>query len=211
MNLFSTIAHFFQNGGIFMYPILVLLILGLAIIIERAYFITRARRENRILWDRLVPLVNQGDYAAAEQLAADSDTAIGRVLGGGIARARAPGATRDSIETVMDESLMEVTPQLEQRTPFLAVFANVATLMGLLGTIVGLIEGFGAVSTIDAAQKADDLSHAVSVALNCTAFGLLVAIPFLLVHAWLQSRTDSLIDNIETAAVKFMNSLSLSR
>lgn len=211
MNLFSTIAHFFQNGGIFMYPILVLLILGIAIIVERAYFITRARRENRILWDRLVPLVNQGDYAAAEQLAADSDTAIGRVLGGGIARARAPGATRESIETTMDESLMEVTPQLEQRTPFLAVFANVATLMGLLGTIVGLIEGFGAVSTVDAAQKADELSHAVSVALNCTAFGLLVAIPFLLVHAWLQSRTDNLIDNIETAAVKFMNSLSLSR
>lgn len=209
MDLLRTLAHFFQNGGIFMYPILALLIVGLAIIVERMIYVGKAWRENHTLWEKLMPLVNAGDYAAAERLAADSSTAIGRVLGYGIARARTAGSTREQVEMAMEESLMEVTPQLERRTHYLAVFANVATLMGLLGTIVGLIDGFAAVSSIDAAEKASQLSEAVSIALNCTAFGLIVAIPFLLVHSWLTARTDQLVDSIEMAAVKFINSLGL--
>jgi biopolymer transport protein ExbB/TolQ len=104
---------------------------------------------------------------------------------------------------------MEVTPQLERRTHYLATFANVATLLGLLGTIIGLIHGFGALADVNPAQKQDLLSGAVSEAMNCTAFGLMVAIPFLLIHSWLQSVTDSLVDQIEMAAVKFLNSLGL--
>ncbi len=110
----------------------------------------------------------------------------------------------------MEEGLMEVTPQLERRTHYLAVFANVATLLGLLGTIIGLIHGFAALSGVSPAEKQDQLSQAVSIAMNCTAFGLMVAVPFMLIHAWLQSMTDELVDSLEMASVKFLNSLGLN-
>ena len=83
----------------------------------------------------------------------------------------------------MEESLMEVMPRLEKRTHYLATFANLATLLGLLGTIIGLIRAFTAVSAANPAEKADLLSASISVAMNTTAFGLMVAIPLLLIHA----------------------------
>ncbi len=205
---FATIANFFQEGGAFMYPILALLAMGLAITVERMIYLKRANTETRTLWSKLLPLINEGKYADAEAIAAESTTAIGRVLGYGLARSHG-AKKRSQVERAMEESLMEVTPQLERRTHYLATFANVATLLGLLGTIIGLIHGFGALSDVNPAQKQDLLSAAVSEAMNCTAFGLLVAIPFLLIHAWLQSVTDSLVDHIEMAAVKFLNSLGL--
>ena len=208
MDLFATVTRFFQNGGVFMYPILAVLVLGLAIAIERFTYLRRAYGENRSLWSKLLPMVNAGQYAEAEQLAESSSTAIGRVLGYGIARSRGH-ASREEVERAMEESLMEVTPQLERRTHYLATFANVATLLGLLGTIIGLIHGFSALSGISPSEKQDQLSEAVSVAMNCTAFGLMVAIPFLLIHAWLVSMTDELVDSLEMAAVKFLNSLGL--
>lgn len=210
MDFFSPVLRFFQNGGAFMYPILVVLVLGLAIAIERFIYLRRAHGESRNLWGRLLPLVNAGKYDEAEQLASSSTTAIGRVLGYGIARSR--GTTqREDVELAMEESLMEVTPQLERRTHYLATFANVATLLGLLGTIIGLIHGFAAVSDINPSQKQDQLSASVSIAMNCTAFGLMTAIPFLLIHAWLVSMTDELVDNLEMASVKFLNSLGLKK
>ncbi|GAC1621702.1 MAG: MotA/TolQ/ExbB proton channel family protein [Nevskia sp.] len=210
MEFFATVIRFFQNGGEFMYPILVVLALGLAITVERFIYLRRAYGENRSLWAQLMPLVNSGKHDEAEQLAAQSTTAIGRVLGHGIARSRG-ATTREDVELAMEESLMEVTPQLERRTHYLATFANVATLLGLLGTIIGLIHGFAAVSDINPSQKQDQLSASVSVAMNCTAFGLMVAIPFLLIHAWLVSMTDELVDSLEMASVKFLNSLGLKK
>ena len=208
MDIVVSIIRFFHNGGPFMYPILVVFGLGLAITIERLLYLRRAKSETRILWAKMLPLVNGGQYEDAEKLASESATAIGRVLGYGIARSRA-NATRSEVELAMEESLMEATPQLERRTRYLATFANIATLLGLLGTIIGLIQAFAALSDISPAQKQDQLSAAVSVAMSCTAFGLMVAIPFLLLHAWLQGITDDLIDNLEIAAVKFLNSLGL--
>ncbi len=207
MDLFATVTRFFQNGGVFMYPILIILVLGVAIVIDRFIYLHRAKFENRSLWTRMMPLVNEGRYEDAELLATASSTAIGRVLGYGLARSRG-SATRDEIEAAMEETLMEVTPLLERRTHYLATFANVATLLGLLGTIIGLIHGFSAVSNINPAQKADQLSASVSIAMNCTAFGLMVAIPFTLLHAWLQSITDELVDSVEMAAVKFLNAFA---
>lgn len=210
MEFFATVIRFFQNGGEFMYPIAVVLALGLAIAVERFIYLRRAYGENRSLWAELMPLVNAGKHEEAERLATQSTTAIGRVLGHGIARARG-ASTREDVELAMEESLMEITPQLERRTHYLATFANVATLLGLLGTIIGLIHGFAAVSDINPSQKQDQLSASVSIAMNCTAFGLMVAIPFLLIHAWLVSMTDELVDSLEMASVKFLNSLGLSK
>jgi len=204
----NTVHNFFHAGGLFMYPILIILGLGIAIAIERVTYLRKANAETRNVWGQLLPLINSGSLDKAQIIASTSATAIGRVLGLGLARST-NAKKRAPVERAMSESLMEITPQLERRTHYLATFANVATLIGLLGTITGLIHGFGALSDANPAQKQDLLSSAVSEAMNCTAFGLSVAIPFLLIHSWLQSQTDSLVEDIEMAAVKFLNSLGL--
>ena len=103
---------------------------------------------------------------------------------------------------------MEILPQLEKRTHYLATLANVATLLGLLGTVSGLIHAFGAVATVNPAEKANLLSASISEAMNCTAFGLMTAVPILIVHAFLQTKTIALRDSMETAAIRFLNALA---
>ncbi len=207
MDSYGTIVRFFQDGGIFMYPILLILALGASIAIERYLYLSRSIGMNRRTWEQLMPLVRAGDYPKALSLTADSKAAIGRILNYGLARS-AGARRRDDIETAMEEGLMEVVPRLERRTHYIATFANIATLLGLLGTIIGLINAFTAVSNADPATKADLLSASISVAMNTTAFGLMVAIPLLLVYSVLQSKTTTLIDSLEMASVKFINMLT---
>jgi len=115
---------------------------------------------------------------------------------------------RDDIEKAMDESLLEVIPRIEKRTHYLSSLANVGLLIGLLGTITGLIGAFSAVATANPAEKASLLAAAISVAMNNTASGLAVAITLLLAHMFLESKTTSLIDSLEIASVKFLNSIT---
>jgi biopolymer transport protein ExbB len=208
MTFLNPVVHFFQAGGIFMYPIAVLLILGAAIAIERLRFLSRSNRENRDLWARMVPLMNKHDYAAAEKLAQESPSAMGKVIAYAFAHSRAT-RQRAAVEMAIEESLMEVTSLLEKRTHYLAVFANVATLVGLLGTISGLIQAFAAIASLNLAEKTDVLSASIAEALNCTAFGLVTAVPLLLIHSWLTTRTGEMVDSVEMASVKFLNSLKL--
>jgi biopolymer transport protein ExbB/TolQ len=116
--------------------------------------------------------------------------------------------SREDIEYAMEEGLLETLPRLEKRTPYLATLANISTLLGLLGTIIGLIAAFTAVASADPAQKASLLSASISVAMNTTAFGLMSAIPMLLVHSILQTKTNELVDSFEMAGVKVMNMIS---
>lgn len=205
--MFSTIVRFMQEGGAFMYPIALVLLLGLAIAIERWLYLTRMRMSNQSLWKQLEPLLASGNFRQAAQLSSQSTSGIGQILNYGLARIQG-ARRRDDIEKAMDESLMGIVPRLERRTHYLASFANVATLLGLLGTIVGLIQAFQAVGAANPAEKADLLSASISVAMNTTAFGLIVAIPLLMVHSVLQSKTTALIDNLELASVKFLNSVT---
>ena len=117
------------------------------------------------------------------------------------------GRDRNEIETAMEEGMMEVIPNLEKRTHYLATLANVAMLLGLLGTVSGLIEAFGAVAHAEPSQKAELLSAAIAVGMNATAFGRGTAIPMMLLYSFLQSKTTSLVDSLEMAAVKFLNML----
>lgn len=107
--------------------------------------------------------------------------------------------------------MMEVVPRLEKRTHYLSSFANIATLLGLLGTIIGLIQAFQAVANANPAEKADLLSASISVAMNTTAFGLIVAIPLLLLHSVLQTKTTEIVDSLEMASVKFLNTVTERR
>jgi biopolymer transport protein ExbB len=104
--------------------------------------------------------------------------------------------------------MMEIIPQLEKRTPYVALFASIATLLGLLGTIMGLIEAFTAVANANPAEKADLLSASISVAMNTTAFGLMVAIPLLITSTVLVAKTGEIIDSLEMASVKALNVFS---
>lgn len=207
MDLFSNILQFLGNGGPFMYPIGLVLLLGLAITIERWLFLSQAQRDNSSMWRKLQPLVASGDVEKAGEMAASSNSAIGKVLALGLSRAHGRNS-RQEMESAMEESLLEVTPLLEKRTHYLATFANIATLLGLLGTIIGLIQGFSAVANVNPAEKADLLSASISIAMNTTAFGLMVAIPLLLLHTVLATKTNELIDSLEMASVKFVNALA---
>jgi biopolymer transport protein ExbB/TolQ len=210
MNIFGTIARFFQDGGHFMYPIAVVLVLGVAIAVERYIYLTVVRAKNRSLWQQLEPMLQQGNFRQAAQVSSQSDSAIGQILSYGLARVQG-ARRRDDIEKAMEESLMGIVPKLEKRTHYLATFANLATLLGLLGTVIGLIAAFGAVATVNPAEKANLLSASISVAMNCTAFGLMTAVPLLVIHAVLQTKTTELIDSLEMASVKFLNAITERR
>ena len=202
--MYNSIVSFFQDGGPFMYPIVVVLAIGLAIALERYIYLTVSKANNRRMMSKIMPLLQRGDYKQVFALTSKSNHAVSRMLSMGLSRYKS-ASNRDDIETAMEESMMEVLPRLEKRTHYLATFANIATLLGLLGTIIGLIRAFTAVAQVDPALKAEILSTSISVAMNTTAFGLIVAIPLLLIHAVLQTKTTEIVDSLEMAVVKFVN------
>lgn len=207
MEFVDTIVRFFVAGGPFMFPILLVAAVGTAIAIERYVTLTRVSATNRRVWSQVQPALIDGDFDKAREMTSQDDSAICQLLSMGLARQGAV-RRREDIEIAMDESMIEITPQLEKRTHYLATFANLATLLGLLGTVSGLIHAFGAVATVNPADKANLLSASISEAMNCTAFGLMTAVPIVLAHAFLQTKTSELIAGLEMAFVKFLNALS---
>jgi len=207
MEIYSSLVTFFQAGGLFMYPIVVVLALGVAIALERYVYLTAARATNQRIWKQVMPLLMNGNYTQAVAVTEKSKAALSRILRYGLDRAD-HARRRDDVEVAMEEGLMETVPRLEKRTHYLATFANIATLLGLLGTIMGLIQAFTAVANANPAEKADMLSASISVAMNTTAFGLMAAIPLLLIYTVLQTKTTELVDSLEMASVKFLNILT---
>jgi biopolymer transport protein ExbB len=203
----ASIAAFFQKGGLFMYPILFVFLAGMGIALERWIQLGRIRGMNRKMWNVLHPMLAEGDLEKARDIIDKDKSTISQMLGMGLARQGAV-RRREDIEIAMEESMMEIIPQLEKRTPYVALLSNIATLLGLLGTIMGLIAAFTAVANANPAEKADLLSASISVAMNTTAFGLMSAIPLLLFHAKLTSTTGQIIDSLEMASVKALNTIS---
>ena len=207
MDIYFGLMGFFIKGGVFMAPIAIVGALAAAIAVERYITITRLVITNRRVWEDVEPSLSNGEFDAAREKTSKSDTIVARLLGVGLSRL---GAVRriEDMEKALRANLMEVIPYLEKRTHYLATFANLATLLGLLGTVIGLIHAFGAVATVNPAEKANLLSASISVAMNCTAFGLMTAVPILFVHAFLQTKTTELIDSLEMASVKFLNAIA---
>ena len=204
MNTYSTVVKFFQDSGVFIYPSLLIMAVGLAIALERFFYLSNARRSNRNTWDELLPLLRGGKFQEAFAVASQSNAAIGRIVNHGLSRVKS-ARRREDIDAAMEEGMMEIVPRLEKRTHYIATFANVITLVGLLGTIIGLIKAFTAVAQVNPAEKAELLSASISIAMNNTAFALMVAIPFLLIHAFLQARTSEIVDGLEAAKISFLN------
>ena len=208
MDLYVTLVRFFQEGGAFMYPIAAVMAVGLAIALERWFYLVNQTRINRRDFQQILPLLREQRSRELADFVAGASSPMSRIVSDGLAR-RTGSRRRADIEYAMEEGLLEVLPRIERRTGYLATFANIATLLGLLGTIIGLIAAFTAVANADPAEKASLLSQSISIAMNTTAFGLIVAIPLLLVHSVLQSKTSQIVESLEIAMVKFLNLMDL--
>ena len=207
MEYFYSIVKFFTSGGVFMLPIVLTGAIAIAITLERYITLATMGARNRRTWARFESVLTSGEFDKARELMSKDDSSLARVLNMGLALQGAV-RRRDDVEKALQESMMEVVPQLEKRTHYLATLANVSTLLGLLGTVSGLIHAFSAVATVNPAEKANLLAASISEAMNCTALGLVTAVPILIVHAFLQSKTTGLSDGLETAAIRFLNALA---
>ena len=207
MDIFFSIVSFFSSGGVFMYPILIVFAVGVAVSVERFVTLSMVTSKNQVVWEKVQPLLANGDFEGARELTSQDESTISQVLNMGLSLQGAV-RRREDIEIAMEESMMEIVPRLEKRTPYVALASSIATLLGLLGTIMGLIQAFTAVANANPAEKADLLSASISVAMNTTAFGLMVAIPLLITHAVLTSKTGDIIDSLEMASVKALNVFS---
>ena len=207
MDFIYSIVGFFVTGGPFMYPILIVFAFGAAIAVERYITLSIVTTRNQSVWTQVQPALAEGDFERARELTSDDDSTISRLLSMGLDRQGAV-RRREDIEIAMEESMMEIIPQLEKRTPYVALASNIATLLGLLGTIMGLIEAFTAVANANPAEKADLLSASISVAMNTTAFGLIVAIPLLVTNQVLMAKTSEIVDSLEMASLKALNVIS---
>jgi len=207
MDFFYSITGFFVTGGPFMYPILIVFAVGAAIAVERFITLTAVTHRNQSAWSDIEPVLSEGDFSKARDMTDGDDSTISRLLSLGLARQGAV-RRREDIEIAMEEGMMEIIPQLEKNTPYVALASSIATLLGLLGTIMGLIQAFTAVANANPAEKADLLSASISVAMNTTAFGLMVAIPLLVTSTVLTAKTGAIVDSLEMASVKALNVIS---
>ncbi len=207
MDFIYSIIGFFVTGGPFMYPILIVFAVGTAIAVERYVTLTMVTAKNQSAWSKVQPALMNGDFDQAREMTTNDDSTISQLLSMGLARQGAV-RRREDIEIAMEEGMMEIIPQLEKRTPYVGLASSIATLLGLLGTIMGLIQAFTAVANANPAEKADLLSASISVAMNTTAFGLMVAIPLLVTSSILTSKAGAIIDSLEMASVKALNVIS---
>ena len=210
VTFYNEVTQFFSQGGAFLWPIAVVLAIGLAISVERWLYLAREKQRNSNTFDKFLPLLRTNDMEKMALFARDHEAPVSRIIGCGLDMMKV-SRLRADIENAMGEGLLEAMPRLEVRTGYLAMLANVATLLGLLGTIIGLIMAFTAVADADPAEKSRLLSQSISVAMYTTAFGLIAAIPLLVVHAILQNKTSSIVKSIEMAAAKFLNVMTLNR
>lgn len=200
-------------GWVFMWALLVTAAFMVAIAFERAYYIWVKSNINAPKFMAEVRrLVTAGKYSQALQLCdALKDKALPRVVSAGLRQVSATG-TDDfrAIQNSVDEGTLEVIPKLQERTGFLAMIGNVSTLIGLMGTIYGLILAFSAVSQAgyDAAQKSAFLAAGISTAMNTTLTGLAIAVPAILIYTFLHNKTLKIIDEIDEHTVKLINLLT---
>jgi biopolymer transport protein ExbB len=209
-SMFGTLAKHYHEGGFMMHPILVSLVVALALIIDRVivlYFKAAIDKESFVRG--LKKHVFSGDLDKAISFcASQKKTPLVSVVKAGLINV--PKGEAD-VQAAMDEATLRESPRLEARTGYLAMIGNVATLLGLLGTIVGLISAFGAVANANPADKATILASSISEAMNCTAFGLLTAIPALVAYSLLQGRTQHMIEDINESTVSVLNLIVANR
>src|SRR5499426_71927 len=193
MTVLKILADGFHEGGWGMWPILTLLMITMAILIERAVFLRRAVIDKEKLVALLRSQISAGNIQGAIKVCSGNSTPLTRIVQAGLMRAN---RSDEEIAAAMEEAGLRELPQIEKRTGYLAMIGNLATLAGLLGTITGLIKSFAGVAGVDPAQKATQLAKGISEAMNCTAFGLGTGITAILFFAVLNGKTQAILDDI---------------
>ncbi len=202
MDALSTVASFFRSGGPFMFVIMGTAVLILAIAAERLWVLSRAGALNhgKMMKD-LMRHVQSGDLSAASQVAKKVKSPAGRVAYAIVSNGT---SNEESLNNAADGAAVVVLPPLSKRLPHLGMLANVATLLGLLGTIFGLTQAFSAVGAADASERSAFLAAGISQALNTTAFGLMVAVPAMVIHGFLVGKVDAIVEQTDEVSVRLI-------
>ncbi|MEO0322192.1 MAG: MotA/TolQ/ExbB proton channel family protein [Myxococcota bacterium] len=185
-----------------MYVILFWLVLAIGFTVERAVYLYKSSINKDVFLSTMQKCILAGDIGRAIKLCSAANAPLARIVKAGLMKVNRPDA---EVQAAMDEAALRELPKIETRTPFLGLFANLAMLSGLFGTVLGLINAFAAVAGADQASKATMLAKGISEAMNCTAFGLISAIVALMAMAVLNGKTQGLLDDINAATVQVMN------
>ncbi|MBD3322617.1 MAG: MotA/TolQ/ExbB proton channel family protein [Chitinivibrionales bacterium] len=211
MNFFAKFFHSFnpsEPGFMFMWILLVVGVFCIAIVLERFFYLmSRSGFKAELFIKEILANVKKDDIPAAQRMC----TKAGRMALASVVKAGLDEANHgaDRIRNAIEEATLKVVPQLEKRTNYLATVGNVATLLGLMGTIYGLILSFAAVGKpgIDAAEKSTLLASGIAAAMNTTFTGLMVAIPAIILYALFRAKTQKLIDEIDEHSLRLVNAL----
>ena len=205
MNVLSGMITYYKEGGPFMHFILACAVFVIAIVVERIVVIGRAAAlDGRKMADEITSALNRGDHMTARRIATGSSAPVARVA----AAMLHSGPDEESCRAAADDAATLAMPSLAKRISHLGMLANVATLLGLLGTIFGLTTAFIAVGAADPAQRSAFLAAGIAQALNATTFGLMVAIPALLAHAWLVGMVEGVSDQVDEMSIRLGQALS---
>ena len=205
LNFVQDFAKFMDDGGVFMWIILGIWVFGVAVAIERVKSLIKYDVDGTSLMNDIKKSILTNEVQNAIQSCAGSKALLASVLKNGLKRAN---QSKEQIQDALEVGMLEAMPQVEKRLNYLALVANVSTLIGLLGTIYGLIQSFAAVASADAASKAELLALGISKAMNTTAFGLISAITIMVAHSLLSSRAEKIIGDMEHCSVKLVDLLS---
>lgn len=207
--MLSWIAKVFREGDIGMYPIAVVGVFAIVVMVDRIrYLFFTANFDKDGFVQGMKKYILQGNLQRSLTYVGSMDHPLARIIKAGLLKVK--GSDED-VQAAIDEEALRELPKIERRTGYLAMLGNVATLVGLLGTITGLIKSFGAVAQADPAEKSAMLAKGISEAMNCTAFGLIVAIPSLIAFSLLQGRTQKLVDDINETSVTVLNLIVTNR
>lgn len=205
LNFVQGFAKFMDDGGVFMWIILGMWVLGVIISIERIKKIFGYDIDGISLMSEVKKDILTNEVQNAIQNCSTSKSLLANVLRNGLKRAN---QEKQQIQDALEASMLESIPHVEKRLGYIALIANVSTLIGLLGTIYGLIQSFAAVASADAASKAELLALGISKAMNTTAFGLISAISMMVVHQILTTKAEKIIGDLEHFSVKLVDLLS---
>ncbi len=202
--MWEAIVVHYQDGGIWMYPISMFQLFSFAVMIERVYVLyIKTRLNKNAILAKVKERIFQGDVMGAIRFLTDQrQSPLTKILKSGLIQVK---HGEDEVQAAMDESAMHELPYLEKRTGYLAMISNGATLAGLLGTILGMIKVFAAVAQVSAGDKSTMLTIGISEAMNCTAYGLVTAIPPLVVYSFLQARMQGISDDINASVASTVN------
>ena len=208
MNEFAGMASFFKQGGLAMYGILGIGVVAAAIALERFLVITGASVLNgKKLTNDVIAQISRGDLNAARNVSRKSNAPAAQVVQAVLS---VPELEESKLQSAADDAAALAMPPLTRRLAHLNVLANISTLVGLLGTITGLITAFAAVGAADPSQRSAFLASGISMALNCTAFGLLVSIPTLLTQGFLVGLVEGIAEQVEESGIRVSRALLAS-